>query len=70
MVLTVATFKLKLFDLIDFIGWNIKGNTRSASKGIGFRTSEFVTKTQLLLFLLFIRGYLKKMKLYSVIFYF
>ena len=40
MVLTFDTFKLKLFDLID---WNINGFTTSGCKDIGIETSEFVT---------------------------
>ena len=35
MLLTFDTFKLKLFDLIYIIGWNIKGYTTSGSKDIG-----------------------------------
>ena len=34
-VLTFDTFKLKLFDLVDFIDWNIKGFTTSGCKDIG-----------------------------------
>ena len=43
MVFTFNTFKLKLFDLIDFIGWTIKGYTTSSCKDLGIETSEFVT---------------------------
>ena len=35
MVFTFNTFKLKLFDLIDFIGWNIKGYNKSGCKDLG-----------------------------------
>ena len=35
MVLTFNTFKLKLFDLKDFKGWNIKGYTTSGCKDTG-----------------------------------
>ena len=35
MVFTFNTFKLKLFDLIDFIGWIIKGYMTSGCKDIG-----------------------------------
>ena len=35
MILTFNTFKLKLFDLKDFIGWNIKGFTTSGCKDLG-----------------------------------
>ena len=41
MILTFNTFKLKLFDLIDFTGWNIKCYTTSDCKDIGIET--FVT---------------------------
>ena len=43
MVLTFDTFKLKLFDLIDFIGWNIKGYTTSGCKDKDIKTSELNT---------------------------
>ena len=35
MVITFDTFKLKLFDLIDFIGLTIKGFDTSGCKDIG-----------------------------------
>ena len=40
--INLDTSKLKLFDLIDFTGWTIKGYT-SGCKNIGIETSEFVT---------------------------
>ena len=43
MVLTFDTFKLKLFDLMDLIGWNIKGYMTSGCNDIGIETREFVT---------------------------
>ena len=69
MVLTFDTFKLELFDLIDFIGWNIKGYTTSGCKDIGIESSEFVTiELNSFLVLGFIQCYLQRMRLYSVVF--
>ena len=69
MVLTFDTFKLKLFDLIDFIGWNIKGYTTSGCKDKGIETSEFVTiELNSKLVCCFIQCYLRRMRLYSVVF--
>ena len=67
MVLTFDTFKLKLLDLLDFIGWNIKGYTTSGCKD----TSEYVT-IELKSFLVwcFNQWYLQRMRLYSVVWFF
>ena len=64
MILNFHTFKLKLFDLINGIGWNIKGlywveiskvytglkyqRSILGCKCIGVETSEFVSRTQFL----------------------
>ena len=62
MVLTFDSLKLKLFDLIDFTGWTIKGYMTSGCKNI--RVCD--NWTQLLFGLLFYTLY--KMRLYLAVF--
>ena len=41
-------FKLRLFDLTEYIVWNIKGSNLSGCKDKGIKKWEFVAKTQFL----------------------
>ena len=73
MVLTFDTFKLKLFHLIDFIVWNIKGFTTSGSKDIGILKHYSLWQLNsipfwsVVLYTIHWQCYLQSMRLYSVV---